>query len=427
VIRSCTRAQMITDPQGPAGWSLREAIRRAVDRELLKRCFGATRDWRRISPAQQRSALRSRSGGLTPERRVLSELERSNAAVGANLLGCLSAGQLIAWGRREFPTAERKPIPPSAWRYLAVENSAAAILYERTAARTPIYDVRVYPTVDAPNAIEQLTNQTLVHAFERFVFGDPQFVLSCQRAQAIGGRPLGLGFDRRLFEAIWPVDCGKNDHWEKLIKLIHAPQTGRPHRASCFAGLVLGRRFARLIDYLATGELVAVGINQSGQNEIIPRSMWIRKRTHLDLGAGDLIEDLPDAPSPEVSYSSPLYRAIMLRAPGFHVEPIGSAGIRSDTTEQQPVGGGRLAETPRSASVSPETKGQRIGGKSAQVIAAAKQAGIDLSTSTRGSTDLAGEIGQLLATPPKTEHELDALRKLIERVRKQLRSGPSCP
>ena len=94
---------------------------------------------------------------------------------------------------------------------------------------------------------------------------------------------------------------------------------------------MLGKRFARLIDYLKSGELLAEGANAQGQIVTLPRSIWTREQTHIDIRNGDIVECLENVKENEDFYSNPIFMGLMLRM--FHVNALNNDRVRSTTVK----------------------------------------------------------------------------------------------
>jgi hypothetical protein len=90
---------------------------------------------------------------------------------------------------------------------------------------------------------------------------------------------------------------------------------------------MLGKRYARLIDYLKSGELLAEGANAQGQIVTLPRSIWTREQTHIDIRNGDIVECLENVKENEEFYSNPIFMGLMLRM--FHVNALNNDRVRS--------------------------------------------------------------------------------------------------
>jgi hypothetical protein len=219
-------------------------------------------------------------------------------------------------------------IPGSSWSALWFAE------YEKSAVRdtvqAPIFDVRIFPPLEAPKAVEHLDGMTIVEAFQRHVFSDPQVAALRKHAAAHGGQAAEIGFERRLYRALWPVA-----HSRKSVTIhsyvrppgIEGPKAYVRTRA---ANLILAERFSRLIGYLAAGTLIAQGTTRDGETAVpIPRALWSRERSYLDLYNGDLLEYSREARDEEESYSQPIFMGLMLRNPAsdFNVKLSGRAAV----------------------------------------------------------------------------------------------------
>src|SRR4029079_2552197 len=71
-----------------------------------------------------------------------------------------------------------------------------------------IFDVRVYPVVEAPDAIEHLAGMTLLDACRQCLFEDPEATAARGRAIAAGGMTVTLGNPWPPYSAVWPVRHG---------------------------------------------------------------------------------------------------------------------------------------------------------------------------------------------------------------------------
>ena len=200
--------------------------------------------------------------------------------------------------------------------------------------------MRVFPEIEAPDAIDRLVGNTVVEAFDRFVFNDPQRIQLQARAAAKGGEALAVGFECRLLSAVWPIDFGTAPVWASPIGIARGCHSEEAETLCRAADSVLRKRFARLIGYLNSGELAAQGLSQAGTMITIPRSFWQRDQSYLDLYKGDLLERAPDDER-ELSYR-PLFIGLTLVRPEFvdrvfHVKPISADQIPPITIEPTPV------------------------------------------------------------------------------------------
>jgi hypothetical protein len=237
---------------------------------------------------------------------------------------------LIAYGRRESPIAAHQVIPASAWDALRIKRFKSSLLSERNKNRIEIFDVRTFPTLESEAALQCLQGKTIVEAFERFVFGSPDIIQKQRRSVASGGRPLALGTEHRLFQAIWPVRV------ESWFASAPADLCADEHERARSAGAdgLLSRRFGRLIDYLVRGEIVAEGLSASRGLCRIPREEWYGAGRLLDLAGGSLLESAPNNSKP---YRI-LFSGLRLVKPGedvrpFYVKPLTSAEPPPSTME----------------------------------------------------------------------------------------------
>jgi hypothetical protein len=394
------------------GWGLREAIRRTVDPDMLANCIDAERKWRTVGSS--RSAKRG-------THQISGNTEATAQAVENEFRRYLLGGRLVAWGRSASLSVELRSIPSSTWTELHFESFRQSIITEATAARAPILDVRIYPVVEAPDAVEYLHGKTVVEAFEQFVFGDPQCSRLRKRALAAGGHPLDL----EPHQPMWRVDHGKEAGWISPVGWLNRSDNPQAYNRTCNADYILGQRFARLVGYLADGTLVAHGMTRDGRMAEIPRSLWKREHARLDLTNGDFLDFLPNARTLNEAYSRPRFLGLMLRKPVsllaqtvpalrasasemFHVDHTASVGIRQATSEKQ----AKVAKT--------KNRPRR---KSERVLAAIRKAGIDLDTCELGPKEIAGKIQNDLSNPPTTKEGWDALAKMIGRLRAAKRSS----
>jgi hypothetical protein len=70
--------------------------------------------------------------------------------------------------------------------------------------------------LEAPDAIDHLADESLVSAFRKHVFGDPQAQVLRRRSRSFGGEPFDLSHRRRLFAAMWPADFGTHREWASI-------------------------------------------------------------------------------------------------------------------------------------------------------------------------------------------------------------------
>jgi hypothetical protein len=329
------------------GWKLREAVRRTSDQVAFRGYLKALR----TSPPTRRLSWQSPymlgesahvANNLTRERLdATTPLASQGHELESAWRNLLKTGRIVAYGRSESPTADQKLIPASAWDSLHVKSFKKGILVERTKDRTEIFDMRVFPALEAPDAIGRLAGSTLIEAFDRYVFNDPQHVQLQARATAASGEALAVSFEQRLLKAIWPINFGTASVWTTDIGIPYH-HLGESTEALCRAAdRVLIRRFGRLIGYLSSGELIAQGLSPAGVLTTVPRGIWQRNQTYLNLYNGDLLEDAPD----DIEHASSLYRTLLIGLtlikpetanPVLHVKPIPLDDLPRGTVKNSP-------------------------------------------------------------------------------------------
>lgn len=224
---------MESKSSGSEGWNFQEAVRRTVNP-------GTMAEW--ISAERASDKDRIKVGTREARKKIADDLKAH-----------LESGRLLAWGRQGTRPANFEPIAPSEW-------TSANFSISRRSMRigignAEIFDLRIYPVLNAPNALGYLIDKPLLEIFRNYVFADPQVAALRKRAIAKGGEPFDIGFQKRLLQAVWPVDYCWGSVWNK-------PMGDRRNElpSTRLANLVLARRFARLVQYFAKGELIAEGV-----------------------------------------------------------------------------------------------------------------------------------------------------------------------
>jgi hypothetical protein len=239
-------------------------------------------------------------------RETLFQCDQSYTGLKSSLIEHLFAGRIIAWGRRETPTASPIAIPASAWKYLLISDVRNSIVREKAPARTKIFDLRIFPIVESLDAIDRLEDKTFVEAFQMSVVDDPELKALRKRAISVGDAPASFGNEWRPYRAVWPVVLGHGPDIE------FAGESDEPtHEA---ANRVQRQRFARLISYLSIGRLAAEGVPAAGRMTVaIAPSIWQRDGVYIDLENGDLLE-VPSRAKDRLSCPlRPLFTGLVLR------------------------------------------------------------------------------------------------------------------
>ena len=311
---------MISDTKPLTGWKLKEAIRRCADPDLWTELFEQRRAWK-----AQRNPSRFMSGnsyiGGPSSLKIVENVQRQ-----------LNSAKIVAWGRRETPLAELQSIPASAWHLLRLDDARRSIALELPNAQTRVFDIQVYPVLDAPDALDHLSEKTLVEAMRLFVLEDPQLVAVRKRSAVRGGSPAPFGWPLTGHGAVWPVQCGPGSAFDATIGREFRLDNSALTRA---ADDVLIRRFCRLIHYLSSGDLVAEGTPGPGSVAVrIPRSFWQRDKTYIDLENGDLLEH---PQGDERDTYSVAFAAVMLKRPSESSERGFKRGVQQRETTNKAV------------------------------------------------------------------------------------------
>ncbi|MBR1285367.1 hypothetical protein JQ597_25280 [Bradyrhizobium sp. AUGA SZCCT0177] len=307
----------------PAGWKVGEAIRRCADPVLLSRWFANHRSWRAAGSRTRFIFLSEQIDGIEAvrhnarertSRALFAQNKQSYAQVKRSLFEHLLAGRLVAWGQRESPLAEAICIPSQSWKYLQIKVGQS-IAIENTQAKTKIFDVRIFPMIESPDAIDRIDGKTLVEAFQMAVVSDPQLTVLRKRALAVHAQPASFGYEWGPYRAVWPVGFSRGPKTGAVALLQKFDEPLR-HNGEHPADRVLAVRFGKLMQFLSDGRLVAEGIPKGGGGSIpIPRLIWQRDRTYIDLENGDLLEIDQRAEDGTTALSSPIFTGLMLFKP----------------------------------------------------------------------------------------------------------------
>jgi uncharacterized protein YndB with AHSA1/START domain len=324
------------------GWQIGEAIRRCADPDLLSRWFADHRDWR-AGGSRTRFSYRNEqiegieaahhNDGERVSKALLAQDQLSYAQLKRSLIEHLLAGRLIGWGKRESPVANAICIPAQSWKYLQM-NVGESIAIENTQAKSKIFDVRIFPMIESPDAIDRINGKTFVEAFQASVVSDPQLTVLRKRALAVHAQPASFGYDLVPYRAVWPAGFGRGAGTGALGFMRKFDEPLKYNREHAADGIV-ARRFAKLIQFLSKGRLISEGTPRGGgRSVIIPRSIWQRDRTYIDLENGDLLEINPRAEDETTMLSRPTFTGLMLLRPaaGSHVLESPKAAFHPERT-----------------------------------------------------------------------------------------------
>jgi hypothetical protein len=208
--------------------------------------------------------------------------------------------------------ADFASIPSSTWQNLIFLTGCADA--ENALTKTKIFDLRIFPIVESPDAIDRLHGKTFVEAFQIGVVGDPQLANLRKRALAIGGVPASFGNVWEPHRAVWCASFGQGPNSEAALGFMRKfDEPAVKYNTVQAANALLARRFAALMKLLVIGRLHAEGVPRGGGKSVsIPRSIWQRDRTYIDLDNGDLLEMTPRADDHTTALSRPTFTGLML-------------------------------------------------------------------------------------------------------------------
>jgi hypothetical protein len=291
---------------GFKGWTLPEAIERTANPDEYAAMLAARKDFNslgaqpRISwsspfvhgPAAWAHNRQQKFIALTFQEKQAA-VEQYERCIEASFFEHMSRERLVGVGTRAIPTANPMILRSAAWKDLRLDPLKKSTLIEATREQTPIYDVRIFPIVHAPNAAELLTGLSLADAFRRCVLDDPEVQATGQHvvrhapelADVYGqGRFPGASNDYK-----WPLDVASVALALHLVE----PSLGvddATQPVSTNAARVLVDRLRAFRDILVSG-LVVDGRNEiTGEIATIDPLQRESERWALDIQNNELFD-----------------------------------------------------------------------------------------------------------------------------------------
>jgi hypothetical protein len=188
-----------------------------------------------------------------------------------------------------------------AWSALAVTDWENSIVEEMNPARTPIFNVRVFPLIHSPNVVDLALNLTLDRAFKMFVLEDPE-AKSCLRRLV----QLSDSYEPILTEGRAPGSSGHG--WQlhvtmnELTRVLEQSAhflSGNPLIRPTIkrAAAVLSDRLNALGRLLSSGNVPVCGtdVNTNALSNIEP-SVFNRRQVRIDSRSGCVLEHLGQNP-----------------------------------------------------------------------------------------------------------------------------------
>ena len=202
----------------------------------------------------------------------------------------LANGRLLAWGRWGHPEFELSAIPPSRWQ----DSSFKKGIMPRADAiceGQPVFDLRIFPALEAPNVVEQLGHTPLNDVFNRFVIGCPevQYLALFAVKHLPGLRKVYYSAEGRGVR-FWPLHP---DEFLVTIVQLQADKEGYINFPECIAAEnVLLARYRAMLRILRSRLLVGVGdpVRNTDPQEILS-SIWGTPGYYLDARTGNVLYD----------------------------------------------------------------------------------------------------------------------------------------
>ena len=225
---------------------------------------------------------------------------------------------------------------------LTVQNFETSSLHSETKSWV---DVRIYPTLSAPNAVELLDGATLKDVFDRFVLRDPEVEMLGRRAIKINPDLSAVYIEgRRMFAggAQWPVVFKHGDLAGGVVSgsvWAFMRDTPLPTEIQVAAD-ALCERFEALLKLFRQEKLVAIGDPvRSRDSDRVLTSIWSHRSYYIDAWAGDILQVNEKDHNSWLDHWVKRWRAVLLKRPQrfavFPVKPSASDGIPDSTIEPQ--------------------------------------------------------------------------------------------
>lgn len=213
---------------------------------------------------------------------MYSEAEFAEVGLGA-LVG---SGPVMTWGRPVAATADPAPVPfPELGQGDRWDTTTSTLV----TGKRRWFDVRIIPTLEAPNRAFALAGHTLLDAIEKYVAGD----LLVEDERRRSGRffaPLDPIREVKVFPlGLHPVDAALR---MKATVIRRGDQHGSTVPESRNPDLLyhqIAVRMNLLVDALKAGEAEATGLLPTNRERVrIDRAWWSRPGLVIDMSTGDV-------------------------------------------------------------------------------------------------------------------------------------------
>jgi hypothetical protein len=210
------------------------------------------------------------------------------------LRGWVGRGELVLMGCFGNPAALPSPIEPTDLLTLDWFGSPASSMIRGV----EVFNVRVFPVLNAPNACSYLHDLCLTDVFRRYVLSDPEVVALANLLSRTGNRETAVFADGQapggVIDYHWPIDATTASLEYKFtstgLVIVGDPDPPTPPMISRVSE-ALASRIRGLRDVLASGQICAFGtFVQTGIEGPIARLQWSRDDISIDVRNGDLCE-----------------------------------------------------------------------------------------------------------------------------------------
>jgi len=231
------------------------------------------------------------------------------------------SGSLIAYGRQE-PASALEWISPDICKTLLFRDYRKSTAGASDSRKRPFADLRIFPLLGSPKAMELLDGMSLKDTFDRFLLHDPEVDLlgrraieaePCLRSVYVNGHchPNGA--------AEWPLGGLKfgvaGGIPDGRYRVFHARPPGPPpSEASQVAARAITSRYSALLELLRRGILVATGYpTRTGISDQVLQPIWSHPDFCFDAWQGDICEYSDEGNTPRIG-PVPRWKAVMLHA-----------------------------------------------------------------------------------------------------------------
>lgn len=269
------------------------------------------------------------------------------------------------------------------------------VTLEEKIARESIGEIRLFPPLKAPNAVERLKGRGLAEVFQQCVLGDPEITVLLKRNgtpnQFEGGQsPFSMSINYH-----WPLESTASNFAFRLtegcgILTLGGPEP-RPTRQVSALSEVLVDRIGAMRGLFISGEIRAFGLSTVFGESFVPARQWSRKKLLIEVCNGDLCEE------DDRGKYLPVWTGIELRPPAADIDPPAQPARRSANIRKK--GSSKRREVER-------------------IIRKHQIDADDL-----GPKAAAAKVLRHMSSPPETVSALKALEKLVARVSKDLKES----